>query len=183
MLSIGNRCHEPIRKACATAASRNAQSGSFAGAWTWPDPGQADPAFGALHAEEACRVDIELRCRSDSHPFVGIGGRLASSSTKVVYESEERPLELQQLATHPPRRAFACSRYGSGSTVPSCCAHRHRLSAAGASGSGSSRPSETAGTSCRRHSHALQRWRPQLGQPGWILSFHLLQESPVTSSR
>jgi hypothetical protein len=110
MLSIGNWCHEPVRKACATAASRNAQSGSFAEAWTWPDPGQADPAFGALHAEEACRIDIELRCGSDSHPFVGIGGRLASSSTKVVYKSEERPLEPQQLATHPSRLAFACSR-------------------------------------------------------------------------
>src|SRR5215475_13367354 len=44
-------------------------------AWTWPDPGQADPAFGSLRAEKACWIDIELRCRSDSHPFVVIGGR------------------------------------------------------------------------------------------------------------
>src|SRR4029450_8607630 len=52
--------------------------------------GQADPAFGVPHAEEARQIDIQLRCRSDSHPFVGLGGRLGSWSTKGVYKFEER---------------------------------------------------------------------------------------------
>src|SRR5215475_12986689 len=89
MLSIGNWCHEPMRKARAKAASRNAQSGSFAERGLGQILDRQILPSGFLHAEEACRIDIERRCRSDSHPFVVVDVRLASSSTKVVYKSEE----------------------------------------------------------------------------------------------